>query len=176
MKWINLPGHVLGGLLNRLSHIRNCAFSPESVSEAECRYQGFVEALAYADVITDKQWGRLSGIGIRAWKLRVRLERKRRANIVSNLASQSVAEVVQDDSEQVSTPAALGQLRLLGMLDAPSVRREKQLQHTSRLVVIPSFDGIRPSRVEFPRLGKHWAPSSVLGGYHERKGHAVCRV
>ena len=97
--------------------------------------------------------------------------------VFPKMPADKVIEITQDEPEQVSAPAASGQLRLLGVLGAQVLRPATgQPLKSSAYVNIESFDGVRPDRIEFPRLGKHWSPASVLVGYQERKGHAVCRA
>lgn len=76
--------------------------------------------------------------------------------------------------ESISAPTAPGQLRVRGVL-VQSRASQKNGKPERVHVQLVSFDGIYPRRNVFPRLGKHWAPASLLVGHQERKGHAVCR-
>jgi len=93
------------------------------------------------------------------------------------LLSELFPEVVQYEpaSEQVSTLAAPGQLRVRGVLVRPGASQKIGKPERVHIQLV-NFDGISPRRDVFPRLGKHWAPASQLVGYQERKGHSLCRV
>lgn len=96
--------------------------------------------------------------------------------VFPKLPANKVPEVVQDEptSESVSASTAPGRLRLCGVLVQPGA--SKKIGKPERVhIQLVSFDGISPRRDVFPRLGKHWAPASILVGHQERKGHAFLR-
>lgn len=85
-------------------------------------------------------------------------------------------EALQDEpvSEQVSAEPASPRMSVRGVLVGKAA--PGAITQPRRVCVqLVNFDGVFPNRLEFPRLGKHWAPSSVLVGNQERKGHSVLR-
>lgn len=151
------------------------------VSLYESDLKGALSILQELRLITLGEWMRLqclaSKLAMRANGVSWDAVRNYRPYGSSEVPSENSEKVVQDEPEQVSASAAPGQLRLLGVLGAPVLRPATgQPLKSSAYVNIESFDGLRPDRIEFPRLGKHWSPASVLVGYQERKGHAVCRA
>lgn len=164
---------VIASHLRALRRVRVSNQSLVDIYEAE--FKGAISALCDLGLIDHSKWWRLQCLSSK-FSLRVKgipwpVIKK------SYRPSRSQVEAVQDEPEQVSAPAAPEQLRLLGVLDASVLRPATgQPLKSSAYVNIESFDGLRPDRIEFPRLGKHWSPASVLVGYQERKGHAVCRA
>jgi len=174
MEGLNLSRLVLSGLIKHVRDIRKCPY--KLVDEYWARYNSYLEALFFAGLVSESQWDKLCLIGRKAWSFREQFENKR-LGLCFKPSVITPTETVQDESEQVSASAAPGQLRVLRLLDAPGLQRVAgQPLKSSAYVNIESFDGLRPDRIEFPRLGKHWSPASVLVGYQERKGHAVCRA
>jgi len=176
MEALSLSPRIIRRLASMLREIRRCAFGLSG--EYQRQFNGYVDALLDLEFITWDQWMHLSGLALKVWQSANRMDMKRiNARVDALILQCSPVEVVQDESEQVSASAAPGQLRVLRLLDAPGLQRVAgQPLKSSAYVNIESFDGLRPDRIEFPRLGKHWSPASVLVGYQERKGHSVCRA
>ena len=96
--------------------------------------------------------------------------------VFPKLPADQQKQVLQDEpvSEQVSAEPASPRLSLRGVLVSKAA--PGAIQQPRRVCVqLVNFDGVFPNRLEFPRLGKHWAPPSVLVGNQERKGHSVLR-
>jgi len=168
---------VIAQRLRDLRRARGRHMNLVDVYEAE--FKGAINILWSLDLISRYEWNRLYDVASKfalathgiSWSA---IKEQYRSDSSSTSTSE---KVIQDEPEQVSAPSAPGQLRLLGVLGAPVLRPTTgQPLKSSAYVNIESFDGLRPDRIEFPRLGKHWSPASVLVGYQERKGHAVCRA
>lgn len=165
-----------------LRRVRGDDYSLVSVYESELK--GALSILVDLRLISVGEWDRLNTLASKlaliasgcGWHS-VRKYNAARAALANRSSATSSEKVIQDESEQVPAPAAPGQLRLLGVLGAQVLRPATgQPLKSSAYVNIESFDGLRPDRIEFPRLGKHWSPASVLVGYQEPKGHAFLRA
>jgi hypothetical protein len=124
--------------------------------------------ISYARLLVDRDF-------LRQLKERTRQTMQLLAEQFPERFSNEVAVSDEPISESVSAPAAPGQLRLRGVLVQPRAS-QKDCKPQRVHVQLVSFDGISPRRNVFPRLGKHWAPASLLVGNQERKGHAFLRA
>ncbi len=81
-------------------------------------------------------------------------------------------------SESVSESAASSGLPVRSVLGKFGPSRARKSPGFRIKLIIDQYDEchITLDRTRFPRLGKHWAPLSVLVGYQERKRHAICRA
>jgi len=147
------------------------------VSLYESDLKGALSILQELRLITLGEWMRLqclaSKLAMRANGVSWDAVRNYRPYGGSEVSSE---KVVQDESEQVSAPAAPGRVSVRGVL-VPKSAFAVEKKPLLRINLLSDEDGdITLDRTAFPQLGKHWAPASVLAGYQERKGHAVCRA
>lgn len=167
---------LIAECLHDLRRVR--ANHPKLLNQQESEFRGAIRALRYLGLISRDEWNRLRDVGDKfvmaaqgvSWRS---IKKQYRSSVVSPSTPE---KVVQDEpaSESVSAPSAPGQLRVRGVL-VQSRASQKNGKPERVHVQLVSFDGIYPKRNVFPRLGKHWAPASLLVGHQERKGHAVCR-
>lgn len=168
---------VVAQRLRDLRRVRGRHFN--LVKEYEAEFRGAITALWHVGLITQDEWSRLYDAGCKfamsaqGYSWSAIKEHYRPAPLSPTLFE----KVFQDEpaSESVSAPSAPGRLRVCGVL-VQSRASQKNCKPERVPVQLVSFDGIYPRRNVFPRLGKHWAPASLLVGHQERKGHAVCRA
>jgi hypothetical protein len=174
---------VIARRLRDLRRARGRHLNLVDVYEAE--FKGAINILWSLDMISREEWKRLYDVASKfalatsgvSWPA---IKKQYGQYPVSTFISE---KVIQDEPEQVSAPASSGQLSVLGLLDesgaeSPAAQRTDVASGLlgECFYVIEVHDDIKPNRIDFPRLGKHWAPASLLVGYQERKGHSVLRA
>lgn len=165
---------IIAQRLRDLRRVRGRHFN--LVEEYEAEFRGAISVLWQTGLINRDEWSRLYDAACKfamsaqgySWS---RIKEHYRPAPVSSTNSE---KVVQDEPEQVSAPAAPVQLRVFCVLGSGRFQRTENRIGLNYCVI--EYDGFKVDRTDFPRLGKHWSPASVLVGYQERKGHAVCRA
>lgn len=162
---------IIAKHLRALRRVRGSSDSMIHIHEGE--FKGAISVLCDLGLIDQSEWWRLQKL---ASKFSLRAIGVSWAFIKARYVPDSVStEVVQDEpvSEPVSTSAAPRQLRVFCVLGSGRFQQTENWFGINWRVI--EYDGIKVQRSEFPKLGKHWAPSSVLVGNQERKGHSVLR-
>lgn len=167
---------AIARLFRSLRSVRGGNYAVISLYEAELK--GALSVLSDLRLIDLGEWMRLTCLASKqAFRARGFPWSQVREYNPFGASEVSSAKAVQHESasEQVSASEASSRLSVRGVL-VPRTASGKVEKPLLTINFLSDEDGdIVLDRTAFPRLGKHWAPSSVLVGYQERKGHAVCR-